>query len=42
MRVPEAERAVLAAAQAVVAVPVEAHCEYRALVARKLPRLLPR
>lgn len=39
VRVPEAEGAVLAAAQAVVAVAVEPHCEHRPLVPRQRPRL---
>jgi len=42
VRVPEAERAVLAAAQAVVAVPVEPHGQHRPLVTRQRPRLRPR
>lgn len=42
VRVPEAERAVLAAAQAVVAVPVEPHGQHRSLMARQRPRLRPR
>lgn len=42
VRIPEAERAVLAAAQAVVAVPVEPHGQHRPLVTRQRPRLRPR
>jgi hypothetical protein len=42
VRIPEAESAVLAATQAVIAVPVEPHGQHRSLVTRQRPRLRPR